>query len=128
VSDERARNAYAQRLRATPRKTNASKYKRKPTAAQERMLAATVWRCRTRSNTAVEQRIAAYRRGGVTLTASPRLSTARRAPRSKSGAPGLPAYAAIHRQVVQDVLTRLDTTSQAFFRRVRVGPTPGFPR
>jgi putative transposase len=40
----------------------------------------------------------------------------------------LPEYAAIHSQVVQDVLTRLDKTYQAFFRRRREGQTPGFPR
>ncbi len=39
-----------------------------------------------------------------------------------------PEYAAIHSQVLQDVLTRLDKTYQAFFRRVRAGQTPGFPR
>src|SRR4029077_12238797 len=28
----------------------------------------------------------------------------------------------------QDVLARLDKTYQAFFRRIRAGQTPGFPR
>jgi putative transposase len=37
-------------------------------------------------------------------------------------------YAAIHSQVLQDVLTRLDKAYQAFFRRVKAGQTPGFPR
>jgi putative transposase len=37
-------------------------------------------------------------------------------------------YAAIHSQVLQDVLTRLDRTYQAFFRRVKTSQTPGFPR
>ncbi|HEX5441937.1 MAG TPA: transposase, partial [Ktedonobacterales bacterium] len=39
-----------------------------------------------------------------------------------------PEYAAINAQVLQDVLTRLDKTYQAFFRRVKAGQTPGFPR
>jgi putative transposase len=39
-----------------------------------------------------------------------------------------PEYAAIHSQVLQDVLTRLDKTYQAFFRRVKAGQTPGIPR
>jgi putative transposase len=39
-----------------------------------------------------------------------------------------PDDAAIHSPVVQDVLTRLDKTSQACFRRVKAGQTPGLPR
>jgi putative transposase len=39
-----------------------------------------------------------------------------------------PEYVAIHSQVLQDVLTRLDKSYQAFFRRVKAGQTPGFPR
>jgi putative transposase len=40
----------------------------------------------------------------------------------------LPEDAAIHSHVLQDVLARLDTTYQAFFRRVANGEKPGFPR
>jgi putative transposase len=40
----------------------------------------------------------------------------------------VPEYGALHSPIVQDVLARLDTTSQAFFRRVANGETPGFPR
>jgi putative transposase len=36
-----------------------------------------------------------------------------------------PEYRAIHSQ---DVLTRLDRAFQAFFRRIREGQTPGYPR
>jgi len=39
-----------------------------------------------------------------------------------------PEYGEIHSLVLQDVLTRLDKTYQAFFRRVKAGQTPGFPR
>jgi putative transposase len=34
----------------------------------------------------------------------------------------------VHSQVLQDVLTGLDRALQAFFRRVRAGETPGYPR
>ena len=37
-------------------------------------------------------------------------------------------YQDIHSQVQQDVLRRLDKAIQAFFRRVRDGETPGYPR
>jgi len=39
-----------------------------------------------------------------------------------------PEYAAIHSHVLQDVLARLDKAFQAFFRRLREGQTPGYPR
>ncbi len=39
-----------------------------------------------------------------------------------------PEYRDIHSQVLQDVLTRLDHAFQAFFRRLREGQTPGYPR
>jgi putative transposase len=37
-------------------------------------------------------------------------------------------YCAIHSQVLQDVLTRLDRAFGAFFRRVKAGETPSYPR
>ena len=40
----------------------------------------------------------------------------------------LPEYSALHSHVLQDVLARLDTTYQAFFRRLANGEQPGFPR
>ncbi len=40
----------------------------------------------------------------------------------------MPEYGAIHSHILQDVLARLDKTSQAFFRRVRRGEKAGFPR
>jgi hypothetical protein len=39
-----------------------------------------------------------------------------------------PKYRDIHSQVLQDVLTRLDRAFQAFFRRVKNGEAPGYPR
>ncbi|HEU5346081.1 MAG TPA: transposase [Ktedonobacterales bacterium] len=100
----------------------AYKYKLKPTPKQARELEQTLWRCRTLYNTALEQRITAYRRCGITITCYQQQAEL---PELKAA---FPEYAAIHSQVLQDVLTRLDTTYQAFFRRVRAGQTPGFPR
>jgi IS605 OrfB family transposase len=37
-------------------------------------------------------------------------------------------YKDIHSQVLQDVLRRVDKAFQAFFRRVKCGETPGYPR
>ena len=39
-----------------------------------------------------------------------------------------PEFGAIHAHVLQDVILRLDRAFQAFFRRVKAGETPGYPR
>jgi putative transposase len=41
---------------------------------------------------------------------------------------GRPEYRDLHSQVLQDVLTRLDRAFQAFFRRMKRGQKPGYPR
>lgn len=46
----------------------AYKYKLKPTPEQEQALAEVLWQCRRLYNTALEQRITAYRRCSVTRT------------------------------------------------------------
>jgi putative transposase len=98
------------------------KYKLKPTPEQARQLEEVLWRCRTLYNTALEERITAYRRCGVSL------SHYQQEAELKEIRAEFPEYAAIHSHVLQDVLARLDTTYQAFFKRVKAGQTPGFPR
>jgi putative transposase len=39
-----------------------------------------------------------------------------------------PEYRDLHSQVQQDVLRRVDKAFQAFFRRVKAGEKPGYPR
>jgi putative transposase len=39
-----------------------------------------------------------------------------------------PEYSAVHSRVLQDVLLWVERTYQAFFRRVKNGETPGYPR
>src|SRR5262249_44654882 len=95
VSDESLRRAY--------------NYKLKPTPEQVRELEEVLWRCRTLYNTALEQRITVYRSAGATLTCYQQQAEL---PDLKAA---FPEYAAIHSQVLQDVLTRLDKTYQAFF-------------
>jgi putative transposase len=79
-------------------------------------------RCRVLYNTALEQRQMAYERCGVTLSVY----------QQQAELPDLtaacPAYAEIHSQVLQDVLTCLDRAFQTFFRRVKAGEKPGYPR
>jgi putative transposase len=40
----------------------------------------------------------------------------------------LPEYTAVHSQVLQDVVLRVDRAFQACFQRIREGKTPGYPR
>jgi putative transposase len=40
----------------------------------------------------------------------------------------MPEYAVVNAQVLQDVVLRVDHAFQAFFRRVKNGQTPGYPR
>jgi putative transposase len=98
------------------------KDKLKPTPDQERVLNETLWQCRDLYNAGLEQRIYAYRHCCVTV------SHAIQEAELPDLRASLPEYAAIHSQVLQDVLTRLDNAYQAFFRRVKAGQTPGFPR
>jgi putative transposase len=93
-----------------------------PTPAQERQLEAVLWRCRVLYNTALQQRIMAWERCRVSVTRS------QQEVELKVIRAEFPEYAAIHGHVLQDVLARLDTTYQAFFRRIQAGEKPGFPR
>src|SRR5689334_12087957 len=100
----------------------AFKYKLKPTPEQEQALAFVVRRCRERYNAALEERTAVWEQCGVSVTAAgqnaqlPDIKEVR------------PEYRALHSQVLQDVLTRLDRAFQAFFRRVQAGEKPSYPR
>ena len=97
------------------------KEKLRPTPAQEQALDEVLWRCRDLYNTALEQRITAYQRGHASV------SRYQQEAELKEIRAAFPEYEAIHSHVLQDVLARLDTTSQAFFRRVRRGEKAGFP-
>jgi putative transposase len=98
------------------------KEKLRPTPTQERALEHVLWRCRTLYNTALEQRITLWRQRGISV------GRYQQEAELKAVRAELPEYAAIHSHVLQDVLARLETTYQAFFRRVANGEQPGFPR
>jgi putative transposase len=97
-------------------------YKLTPTPAQERALVGVLRQCRVLYNTALEQRITAWERCRVSITRYQQEAEL------KAIRAEFPEYAALHSHVLQDVLARLDTTYQAFFRRVANGEQPGFPR
>ena len=97
-------------------------YKLKPTPEQERALGRTLLLCRHIYNAAVGERREAWRMRGISVTYY----------QQKAELPGIkeamPDYAEVHSQVLQDVVLRVDRAFEAFFRRIRDGQTPGYPR
>ncbi len=97
------------------------KEKLRPTPAQERQLEAILWRCRALYTAGLEERREAWRMCHVSV------GRWQQAAQLKDLRAELPAYAAIHSHLLQDVLARLDKTYQAFFRRVQRGEQAGLP-
>src|SRR5215472_14157557 len=97
-------------------------YKLMPTPEQEPMLATALWRCRALYNAGLQERKAAWEQCGVSVTFAlhsaylPTIKQVR--PDSRD----------LNAQVLQEVLHRLDKAFQAFFRRVKNGDQPGYPR
>ena len=105
----------------TVRKT--FKYQLTPTPAQAQALEMVLSRCRTLYNVALEQRKTWWQRGqGVGATYY----------QQKAELPDLkaacPEYAEVNAQVLQDVILRVERAYQAFFRRLKAGEQPGYPR
>jgi len=97
-------------------------YKLYPTATQAAALERLCDLHRTLYNAALQERIGAYRKSGLSISFADQcksLSVIRRE---------CPEYLAINAQSAQVTLKRLDRAFQAFFRRVKAGQTPGFPR
>ena len=97
-------------------------YKLNPTPEQERALDCMLMLCRHVYNAAVGERREAWRMRGVSVDYY----------QQKAELPGIkeamPEYGEVHSQVLQDVVLRVDRAFQAFFRRIREGQTPGYPR
>src|SRR6476620_6303397 len=98
------------------------KYRLAPTPAQETVLEEVLWRRRELYNAGLEERKIAWEKCRVSVTFA----------MQSAQLPGIkdarPEYRDINAQVLQDVLHWLDKTYQAFFRRVKNGETPGYPR
>jgi putative transposase len=98
------------------------RYRLYPTTAQDERMRWTLDRLRELYNAALEQRREAYRRQGVSL------SRYGQAKEIKDIRRELPEFASIHVHLLQDAIRRLDLAYRAFFRRVKAGEKPGFPR
>ena len=98
------------------------KYRIYPTKKQALILADTLESCRRLYNCALDQRKIAYRQFGVPLR------YVQQAGELQEIKKYYPEYRQIHSQVLQNVLKRADTSFQNFFRRVKIGDKPGYPR
>jgi putative transposase len=99
------------------------KYRLYPTPEQTQALEAVLWRCWMLYNVALEQRKTWWERGqGQAATYY----------QQKAELPDLkaacPEYCEVNAQVLQDVILRVERSFQAFFRRIKDGETPGYPR
>jgi putative transposase len=97
-------------------------YRLYPTKAQETKMRATLDECRWLYNHLLEGRKTAWEERQESLRLYDQLGTL---PALKVDRPSL---ARVHSQVLQNVGVRIDLAFNAFFRRVKNGETPGYPR
>ncbi len=93
-----------------------------PNKHQEEKLFWTLSRCRELYNAGLQERKEAYKYAGKSITY---YEQKRDLPEIKEIRP---EYNDIHSQVLQDVFLRLKRAFDNFFRRVREGQNPGYPR
>ncbi len=98
------------------------KYRLSPTRKQQDALQETLDRCRELYNAALQERRDAYRMCGVSLTYYDQAAELSEIKELRE------EYIAIHSQVLQDVLRRVEKGMKAFFRRVKHGEKAGYPR
>jgi putative transposase len=98
------------------------KYRLYPTKRQTRQMQATLEECRWLWNHLLEQRKTAWEKRKESLSCYQQISTL---PYLKQQKPSLKQ---VYSQVLTDVAFRLDRAFQAFFRRIKNGEKPGYPR
>src|SRR5437588_7148427 len=96
------------------------KYRIYPNKATEQKLFWTLSRCRELYNAALSERRDAYQYTGKSISY---YEQKRDLPEIKAVL--RPEYQAIHSQVLQDVLLRLERAYKSFFRRVKAGEEAG---
>jgi putative transposase len=93
-----------------------------PTASQELSLRDALVACQQVYNAALEQRISAYKRQGKSLSRMEQQKDLTELRGSDE------AFGRVPARILRSSLFRLDRAYAAFFRRVKAGQTPGFPR
>jgi putative transposase len=98
------------------------KYRLYPTKKQQQILNEWLALCCEVYNAVLDERKSAYRMAGKSLSYSHQCAEL---PDCKKVRPEL---AEVNSQVLQNVVKRVDLAFEAFFRRVKEGQTPGYPR
>ena len=99
------------------------KYRLYATNAQARALDYLLWQGRKVYNAALEQRIAVTEETGKGVTYPQQWTHFRDQRRANPD-----TFGQLNATSIQQLLRRLDKTFKAFFRRLKAGETPGFPR
>lgn len=97
-------------------------YKLYPTRQQAEQMASTLETCRRWYNLCLEERKTAYEVAGVSVNKFAQLSRVKEYKRHN------PFAAGIHSHVLQVTVDTLAKAFDNFFRRVKAGQTPGYPR
>ena len=93
-----------------------------PNRVQEAKLHETLYLLRQLYNGVLQERMDSYKKQHVSLSAYVQMAEI------KEVRAVCPEYRAIHVHLLQDVITRVDLAYRAFFRRLKSGEKPGFPR
>ena len=97
-------------------------YRAYPTARQHKTFALWLALLRNLYNQALAWRIDAYKKNNDSVKWTTQANALPDLKRQSK------AYAGLHSDVLQDAMRRLDKAYKAFFRRVKNGESPGFPR
>lgn len=97
-------------------------YRLYPTKKQETLLNRTLDECRWLYNHLLEKRKSAYEQEGKSLSCYGQQATYPTLKQQRS------SLEQVHSQVLQNVAVRIDLAFKAFFRRVKSGEKPGYPR
>jgi len=98
------------------------RYRLYPTNRQEASLRETLDLCRHLYNAAIEERRDAWKKNRISVSFSQQSEQLPAIKQDRS------EYNGVYSQVLQDVLHRVDRAYQAFFRRMKSGEKPGYPR
>lgn len=98
------------------------KYRLRPSKLQVERLRDTLWLCKNVYNACLNQRKLAYESYKKSISAYDQIK------QLPDVGNCLPEYQTVYSQALQDVVRRCDKSFQAFFRRVRNGEKPGYPR
>ena len=98
------------------------KYRIAPTKRQTTLLNQTLEECRWLYNHLLEQRKNSWQKEKKSISCFDQCNTFKKLKQER------PSLKAVHSQTLQNVATRIDLAFQAFFRRVKLGEKPGYPR